>query len=402
MTALGPFEAQPKLAVAVSGGGDSMALTLLLADWLHDRGGRLVALTVDHGLRPAAAGEAEQVQTWLKARGIDHQTLTWQGAKPQSGIQAAARQLRYQLLLNWCRSNGYLYLALAHTAEDQVETVWMRHQRQQTGDGLAGMAARRVRDGVIILRPLLALERTTLRNHLRSQQQGWIDDPSNRDPGHERVRVRQTLTSMDQATMGQIGHQAAQEKTARTLALRRNIAHLVTVHPAGYLTVNSHGLATLDDDKQIDLLRRALHIVGGDDYAPNREAVARLLPALNGKAAGTLAHCRLGFSGHNIVIAREARHLSPAVELPLAGPLFWNRFWLPEAPDNCTHIAAFDDNALQDKVLIERWRDIPKWIWPTLPAYWRQNEIVDLPAFGAGSALYQAQFLPKQPLCADF
>jgi tRNA(Ile)-lysidine synthase len=401
MSLAGPFGPEPRIAVAVSGGGDSLALTLLLSEWLSERDGKLVALTVDHGLRPAAAAEARQVGAWLAARGIEHQILAWQGPKPGRGIQAWARQLRYRLLLDRCRSEGYLYLALAHTAEDQVETIWMRYQRQQIGDGLAGMTPRRIRDGVNILRPLLGCERATLRDYLRVQEQNWIDDPSNLDRRYERVRVRQALAPRDRADMTRIGQQAAHEKFSRAAVLRRNIGDLVTLHPAGFLTVRRDGLAALIKGQQIDLLRRALHVVGGDNYAPKREAVARLLRLLNDNGAGTLAHCRVDPAGHDIVIAREARHLSPAIEVSLAGPATWDRFELAHAPDNSAQIAAFDDKALQDKALVERWRDIPKWIWPTLPAFWRGDEIVGLPTFGGSSTSFQARFLPKQPLCAD-
>ena len=107
MQPLGPFEKAPNLAVAVSGGADSMALALLAHAWAQQRGGAITALTVDHGLRRAAAGEARQVRAWLQAHGIDHQTLRWRGVKPGSGIQAAARQARYALLGQWCRRRAW-------------------------------------------------------------------------------------------------------------------------------------------------------------------------------------------------------------------------------------------------------------------------------------------------------
>src|SRR5689334_22586799 len=95
---LGPFERAPRLAVAVSGGADSLALALLADAWARDRGGSITALTVDHRLRPESAAEARQVGTWLTARGIAQETLIWEGPYPSSDIQAAARAARYRLL----------------------------------------------------------------------------------------------------------------------------------------------------------------------------------------------------------------------------------------------------------------------------------------------------------------
>ena len=118
MAAFDPFEAKPRLAVAVSGGADSLALTLLADRWAKARGGEVLALTVDHGLRDAAAGEARQVAKWLRARQVPHRVLRWQGRKPKTGIQAAARDVRYGLLMERCGKEGILHLLLAHHRED--------------------------------------------------------------------------------------------------------------------------------------------------------------------------------------------------------------------------------------------------------------------------------------------
>src|SRR5271163_3103349 len=103
LDALGGFEARPQVAVAVSGGPDSLALILLAQRWARQRGGQAWALTVDHGLRPESAAEVRTVAGWLAARGIPHETLIWAGDKPATGIQEAARDARYRLLAQWCR-----------------------------------------------------------------------------------------------------------------------------------------------------------------------------------------------------------------------------------------------------------------------------------------------------------
>ena len=122
MAALGPFERQPTVAAAVSGGPDSMALGVLAHEWARARGGRVLALVVDHGLRPDSGVEARRVTGWLGDIGIGHAVLSWDGPKPAAEIQAAARAARYRLLVDHCRADGVLHLLIAHHRDDQAET----------------------------------------------------------------------------------------------------------------------------------------------------------------------------------------------------------------------------------------------------------------------------------------
>src|SRR5262249_20564479 len=184
MKAVGPFELRPHLAVALSGGRDSMALALLVAAWAERRGGRITAITVDHGLRPEAAAEAHQVGRSLRTRGIAHRILRWRppaGALP-GGLQAAARAARYELLCGWCRRHGVLHLALAHQQEDQAETLLLRLARGSGLDGLAAMAPVAERASVRLIRPLLPIARVRLRATPAPPPPARIDHPPTHDP----------------------------------------------------------------------------------------------------------------------------------------------------------------------------------------------------------------------------
>ncbi|MBT6442573.1 MAG: tRNA lysidine(34) synthetase TilS, partial [Alphaproteobacteria bacterium] len=139
MTPLGPFEPAAHLAVGVSGGSDSLALLLLADRWVRQRGGSVMALTVDHRLRPQSAAEAGLVRSWLAARDIEHRVLTWREPHSVGGVQAAARAARLRLLGDWCRRKGVLHLMLAHQLEDQAETLLERLSGGSGVDGLAGM-----------------------------------------------------------------------------------------------------------------------------------------------------------------------------------------------------------------------------------------------------------------------
>ena len=200
MERFAPFENSPHLAVAVSGGADSMALCLLAHDWAVARGGRVTALTVDHGLRPASAKEAAQVGSWISACGIEHHILRWQGEKPASAVQNSARVARYRLLCEWCRQANVLHLLLGHHADDQSETVLHRLVRGSGIFGLAGMSALVETSEVRLLRPLLSCRPAALRSLLTERGQDWLEDPSNRDPRFARTHVRSVQPSL--ATVG--------------------------------------------------------------------------------------------------------------------------------------------------------------------------------------------------------
>src|SRR5947207_9940725 len=159
LAAIGGFEAQPFIAVAVSGGPDSLALTILADRWVRERGGGLVALTIDHQLRPESADEVRVLGGWLAARGIPHHVLVWTDTKPAAGIQEAARAARYHLLAEWCRAQGCLHLLTAHHREDQAETYLIRRRAGSGIDGLAAITAVREIPGMPSARPLLGLSR---------------------------------------------------------------------------------------------------------------------------------------------------------------------------------------------------------------------------------------------------
>jgi tRNA(Ile)-lysidine synthase len=186
------------VCVAVSGGGDSLALLLFAADWASRRDRELLALTVDHGLRPEAAGEARFVAEVAACHGVPHRTLRWQA--PQPG-QARARQARHDLLAAAAREAGSVLVLTAHNEDDQAETFLMRARAGSGWYGLAGIQPLSLspsdRPGVpvLIARPLLAVPRTQLRDLLRTHQQDWVEDPSNDNPAYERVRMRQLLAA---------------------------------------------------------------------------------------------------------------------------------------------------------------------------------------------------------------
>ena len=186
-------ETPGRFAVAVSGGPDSLAL-LLLAHAAY--GAKIVALTVDHGLRRGSADEAAMVAGVCGARGIAHATLVWQGDKPTANMQAAAREARYALMTDYCAAHDIAWLATAHHADDQAETLLLRLARGSGMGGLSGIRARRaLGNGVMLLRPLLGERRATLRALVEAAGLEPVDDPANRLTAYDRTAARALLAA---------------------------------------------------------------------------------------------------------------------------------------------------------------------------------------------------------------
>src|SRR5476649_795197 len=189
------WKAAPAIVLAVSGGPDSIALMWLAARWRHGlaRGPRLIAATVDHGLRPEAAREAREVKHLARTLDLPHRTVRWTGAKPKTGVPAAARVARYRLLAQAARANGATHILTAHTRDDQAETLVMRLVRGSGIAGLAAMARQSERDGVLLARPFLQVAKSQLMATLNKAKVGFADDPTNRDTNFTRPRIRAVM-----------------------------------------------------------------------------------------------------------------------------------------------------------------------------------------------------------------
>src|SRR6266403_3244628 len=189
------WKAAPAIVLAVSGGPDSIALMWLAARWRSTlaRGPRLIAVTVDHGLRAEAAAEARDVKRLARTLDLTHRTMRWTGEKPKTGLPAAARTARYRLLAQAARASGATHILTAHTRDDQAETLLMRLLRGSGIDGLAAMARESARDGVRLVRPFLNVSKSRLIATLKKAKLGFADDPTNRDLNFTRPRLRAVM-----------------------------------------------------------------------------------------------------------------------------------------------------------------------------------------------------------------
>ncbi|TXH37139.1 MAG: tRNA lysidine(34) synthetase TilS [Rhodospirillaceae bacterium] len=407
MLQLGPFEKGLHLAVAVSGGSDSLALALLLAEWVAARGGRLSVLSVDHGLRPAAAGECRRVGEILAAyaarahlQPIDHHILTWTGAKPATGIMAAARHARYALLTDWCRRHDILHLAVAHQAEDQAETYLMRRAHGSGMHGLAAMPAVRPLEGVRLLRPLLGIGKARLMASLRQRGIGWIEDPSNASLRFERVRWRSRPNAAADlpALLDAVGAAGiTRDKTEREGAAW--LARHGHIDAAGYAVLDRMALNAVPSAIMQSVLRDLMYMIGAADFplAPDRLAALLAQLGMTAKGALTLAGCHLDWSGGKIAIYREAAGCDAPRAVEAGEIVLWDRRYrvnlMGPLPANAGSwlLAAIGEWGLANRPVPQDVRCLPLRARQALPALWQDGQVAVWPRVEAAGLGPQAE-----------
>ncbi len=303
------WKAAPAIVLAVSGGPDSIALMWLAARWRNAlaRGPRLIAVTVDHGLRPEAAREAREVKRLARSLDLPHRTLRWTGVKPKTGLPAAARIARYRLLAQAARASGATHILTAHTRDDQAETLLMRLLRGSGIAGLAAMARQSERDGVWLARPLLDVSKSQLIATLKKAKVGFADDPTNHDTNFTRPRLRAVMPVLaaeggDTRNLARLAARLARANAAveilvdgaeRYLALRdheasrsRRHAKAPEAEAADVMDFDSKAFAALPEEIRLRLLLRTINRFGHEGPAELGKVEA-LLAVLDRAVAGS-------------------------------------------------------------------------------------------------------------------
>lgn len=328
-----PQNPPARIGIAVSGGGDSVALMHLLSRSFGRDEVQLFAATVDHGLRPEAAAEAAQVGVLAHDIGVPHTVLTWTGWDGAGNLQDQARRARYALLTQWAKDNRIGMIVTAHTADDQAETILMRLARASGVDGLSGMPEIREENGVVLFRPLLHVERACLRDYLGAQSLEWVEDPSNEDTRFDRIKARQALAALEPLglTTQALTDVATHMAQARDALERQTsfVAQVALDADAGDVLIDRE----VFDCQPVEIARRllvgAVQWVGGGEYPPRRQAVQEAMQALLLGNGAVLAGCRLLVSPKEIRVCREHN----AVKTLVAGSdETWDGRWLARGP----------------------------------------------------------------------
>ncbi|HTQ69931.1 MAG TPA: tRNA lysidine(34) synthetase TilS [Acidocella sp.] len=359
----------PRLAVGVSGGADSTALALLAHEYCVPRGGAVLALIVDHGLRAESGVEARLTAARLAARGIESRVLPL-GLPPGPAMQERARLARHEALAQAGAAAGFLHLALGHHLADQRETVAMRARRGP--GGAEGMAAWRARNEIVLLRPLLDIPPAALREFLRGQGMEWVEDPSNKAQKFERVRIR-----MEGEGLAPSG---AVERAAREREVAAFLARHARLYPEGYAVLDCGAVPPA-------ALGVLIRTIGGRLYAPRQEALLRLAAQLRPATLGGVRIAQAGRLGPGWLLAREPA--ACAAPIPATSHALWDRrFTLATPPSGGMSFGALGREAAAFHGL----NGLPSLVLRTMPALRDARGALVFPA--------PARFTPPMPATA--
>ena len=398
MDQLGPFEEAPTLAIAVSGGSDSLALAFLLHQWVSNQKGSLLALHVDHKLRPESTKEAQQVSQWMTQRNIPCTILTWDhDLTPKTGLQEKARAARYALLQKACCDQNILHLVTAHHAEDQTETFIIRQQSKSTDYGLSGMSAVTYFKTGRLIRPALSLSKKELKTTLGSHPH--LEDPSNKNCSFHRVKLRQKKLEKIHLAPYQEKRRKEEREASRFLAL------YATLSPKGYGQIPLSSL----DQSEPPIVERALgfliRCIGNLDYLPQPRSVQKLVQKLYNQdySTSSFGRCTIHVSQKKLWLTPDIR-LLPQVNYLSIDQKFWDRFLLQNSslPQDIYIKPLGQEGWLQVKSRIKT--PLPYCTAITFPSYWKKEKVVCIPflSFGERIKNYPSfSYQPKNSLLAE-
>lgn len=320
MEKVGGFEPTVHIAVAVSGGCDSMALCLLTQEWAAVGGGKVTALIVDHGLRPESGEEADYVASVLQQHAIESVVFTLGSVIGCSSVQSEARKRRYNEMLRWCKENGVLHLLVAHHANDQQETVLMRLVRGSGLHGLTAMSMVGYRQEVRIIRPLLEVTKEECKAFLESLGQAWVEDPSNAKSDYARNRLRHNISFLQsegwsvERSIRLVDNLRRSEAFVQRNMVQWMVQH-VMLHAAGVVSFSKVQFDTLDEELRLRVITHCLSCINSDDSLPRFNDVEALNAALmcaDGFSARTLNGCYVLVDNfaNNIIFCRELSRMA--------------------------------------------------------------------------------------------
>ncbi len=330
-----------KIAVAVSGGADSMALVRLAKIWADNYNKQIIGLTVDHQLRPESSNEAKKVLKWLENINVKGYILTWKGVKPNANIELIAREARYNLLFEFCKKNNIKTILLAHQKDEQAETFLLRLARGSGVYGLSAMKNVNYRQNIALVRPLLAFSKKQLINYNKFVNQEWVEDSSNQNEAFERVKVRNFLPKLKDIgifldTLTKTSARMQRVAEALEFYTQALIKENVVFYDEGYAKVNWDKILNAPEETSLKTIANLVQILGGNIYPPRFERLFRLYQALQvvDFKGATLCGCLF----KKDIICREASKIKDEIPLTFQTKTVWDNRFCIDSKEKSTFI----------------------------------------------------------------
>ena len=384
-----PFTANPVIAIAVSGGCDSISLLLMAHRWSKDVDIKIVSLHIDHNLRQESSEDAEFVKKTAYDLGIDHHTLKWKKTEHiNSNIQAQARNARYSLLCQWCNDNNVCDLMIAHHMNDQAETFMLRLERGSGIKGLSCMSVVSYMHNIRILRPLLTLKKKELREYIKEQNHEWLEDPTNDNFKYSRNYIRKFLYGG--IPNSQISGELLSERlyvTAQHMMTAQKILDQVYIqHLVKYVFIYPQGFAVINTDilQNSEISRRSIsdtiQIIGTNKYPPRSNSIQSLLEHLyQGRSSIiTLGHCNIKMSDNKIYLWKEPRFIGTDIVITQQQHLWDKKFIIEILNQQLMNGEYYITNAGNISTherfdLFSQYKYIPRFIYTSLPVIIHNN-----------------------------
>lgn len=406
-------QSESRFAVALSGGADSMALTLLLDEYSKKHKKDLIALIVNHNLREESSSESESVSSKMTDLGIKNKILTWDHKKISSNMQEQAREARLGLLTDYCKSHEIKYLFIAHHKNDVAETFLMNILRGSGVYGMSSIPNMTVYNSVFLLKPLLDFHKSSLQKYLKNKKINWIEDPSNNNKTFLRTKVRNIMRSKEMKEiipdtdllvdrLALNAKNAARARTALEIICEEEMRKNVTLHKEGYITLNHTEFFNLNEEIGLKILSSCLITISGEHHnKPRLNSLEGLYFHLKSKkTAKTLWGCEIVIKKGLIYVYREIG--KKTIKVTKLSNTIWvwdNRFEIRlKSPDTIKKIESLSYENLsghKDKILDR----IPKKIWKSLPLITTYDNKVYVPFLNTRDAKeFSIDFTPLMSL----
>lgn len=350
-----------KVALAVSGGADSMCMTYLFHEMQKHK---VTVMIVNHNLRSESLSEAEMIQKYIQTKfNFETIILHW-NANVCSNIQAEARAARYQLLTEKCQDLHIRYLCTAHHSNDQAETLLLNILRGTGIDGLVGIRDGMEMNNIQIFRPLLKLSRDEIIQCLKENDVFWIEDSSNINEKYERVKIRKLLKTIENSNLINAKHLVSRLNLLATNSLRthnfilqyveRKIEEICIFWALRVITINFTGFIQEDEEIQLRILRNLIRYVNEKKQLIRGDSLLRLHNKilqsykLKKDFDMTVGECIIYSKSNVLVMCKERKRTRMSIQ----------KNEVSKIHSVLTNITAYDDYAITNEKVYEGIRDM--------------------------------------------
>ena len=329
------FEKNPHVGLSISGGPDSMALLLLIKEWIRRKSGKITVFHFDHKMRKNSSKEAKWLKKCVSNLGIKFYLLKWKRDEELALSMKNAREARYEKILELSKKLKVIHLMTAHHSNDNLETYYMRKKRNSSTLGLSSIPKILIKENLQIIRPLLSFSKERLINTCNFFNVKWIEDSSNLNMQYERPRVRKELGDKTPRQLTKIKKEFNKIKKSNEI-MEKKIRNFFL----NYLIFFEYGVFQIDKNKflkcskeiQIEILKKILTTSSGKIFPPRESSIINLIKSIqfNDYLRYTLHSCLLEIKSNTISVYRETANIREVKKIiPKGKPYLWdNRFFL--------------------------------------------------------------------------